>query len=158
MFVQKCLLQSFSCTSLSSPSISKSVLGALQEALVVKNPPLTSRRESDKTEVSTSSHVPWKWKRYSLSCVWLFVTPWTSPPGSSVHRILQTKILAWVTFTSQGDLPDPAIKRGSLALQVDSLPSEPPGKQCTYIKTFMIGMFKNYSNLTSQGGQTNFPL
>ena len=61
-------------------------------------------------------------------------------------------------FTSQGDLPDPAIKPGSLALQVDSLPSEPPGKQCAYIKTFMTGMFKKYSNLTSWGGQPNFSL
>ena len=31
-------------------------------------------------------------------------------------------------FPSPGDLPDPGIERGSLALQVDSLPSEPPGK------------------------------
>ena len=30
-----------------------------------------------------------------LSCVWLFVTPWTvSPPGSSVHGIFQARILA----------------------------------------------------------------
>ena len=28
----------------------------------------------------------------------------------------------------QGDLPDPGIKTGSPALQVDSLPSEPPAK------------------------------
>ena len=31
-------------------------------------------------------------------------------------------------FSSPGDLPDPGIKPGSPALQVDSLPSEPPGK------------------------------
>ena len=31
-------------------------------------------------------------------------------------------------FPSPGDLPDPGIKPGSLALQADSLPSEPPGK------------------------------
>ena len=30
-------------------------------------------------------------------------------------------------FLSPGDLPDPGIKPGSLALQADSLPSEPPG-------------------------------
>ena len=28
----------------------------------------------------------------------------------------------------QEDLPDPGIEHGSLALQADSLPSEPPGK------------------------------
>ena len=31
-------------------------------------------------------------------------------------------------FTSPGNLPNPGIKPGSLALQADSLPSEPPGK------------------------------
>ena len=31
-------------------------------------------------------------------------------------------------FPSPGDLPDPGIEPGSPALQVDSLPSEPPGK------------------------------
>ena len=36
----------------------------------------------------------------SLSCVWLFVTPWTvwSPPGSSFHGILQARILEWVAI------------------------------------------------------------
>ncbi|MCU6016631.1 hypothetical protein [Clostridioides difficile] len=32
-------------------------------------------------------------------------------------------------FPSPGDLPDSGIKLGFPALQVDSLPSEPPGKQ-----------------------------
>ena len=31
-------------------------------------------------------------------------------------------------FPSPGDLPDPGIKPGSVALWADSLPSEPPGK------------------------------
>ena len=30
-------------------------------------------------------------------------------------------------FPSPGDLPEPGIKPGSLALQADALPSEPPG-------------------------------
>ena len=42
----------------------------------------------------------WKWKYYLLSHVWLFVTPWTSSlPGSSVHRILQARILEWVAIS-----------------------------------------------------------
>ena len=50
-------------------------------------------------------------------------------PGSSVHGILQARILEWVEpFPSPGDLPNPGIKSGSPALQADSLPSEPPGK------------------------------
>jgi len=32
------------------------------------------------------------------------------------------------TFPSPGDFPDPGTEPRSLALQVDSLPSEPPGK------------------------------
>ena len=32
-------------------------------------------------------------------------------------------------FPSPGDLPNPGIKPSSPALQVDSLPAEPPGKQ-----------------------------
>ena len=51
-----------------------------------------------------------------------------SPPGSSVHGILQTRILEWVAIPSPRDLSDPGIKPGSLALQANSLPSEPPGK------------------------------
>ena len=36
-------------------------------------------------------------------------------------------------FPSPGDLPDPGIKPGSSALQMDSLPSEPQGKPKTDI-------------------------
>ena len=35
-----------------------------------------------------------------------------------------------LSFPSPGDLPDPGIERGSFALWVDSLPSEPPGNTC----------------------------
>ena len=35
-------------------------------------------------------------------------------------------------FPSPGDLPDPGIKPGSPALQMDSVPSEPPGYPCAY--------------------------
>ena len=50
------------------------------------------------------------------------------PPGSSVHSILQARILEWVAIPFSRDLPDPGIKPGSPALWVDPLPSEPPGK------------------------------
>ena len=49
-------------------------------------------------------------------------------PGSSVHGILQARILEWVAFPSSGDLPNPGIEPSSPALQADSLPSEPPEK------------------------------
>ena len=50
------------------------------------------------------------------------------PPGSSVHGILQMRILEWVAIFFSRDLPDPKIKPRSLELKVGSLQSEPPGK------------------------------
>ena len=52
-----------------------------------------------------------------------------SLPGSSVHGILQARIL-WsrLPFPSLGDLPDPGIKVRSPAFQADSLPTELRGK------------------------------
>ena len=47
------------------------------------------------------------------------------PPGSSVHGILQARILEWLAVPSPGDLPDPGIKPGSPAVQTDSLLAEP---------------------------------
>ena len=52
----------------------------------------------------------------------------SSPPGSSVHVTLQARV-GWsgLSFPSTGDLPDPGTEPESSTLQVDSLPSEPPG-------------------------------
>ena len=49
----------------------------------------------------------------------------SSPPVSSVHGILQVRMLEW-PFPSPGDDSDPGIEPWSLALQVNSLSSEPP--------------------------------
>ena len=56
-----------------------------------------------------------------------------SLPGSSVHGILQARILERVAMpcsreSSQTQGSNPGIKPKSPALQADSLPSEPPGK------------------------------
>ena len=48
-----------------------------------------------------------------------------SPPGSSVHRILQAGILEWVAIPFSRDLPDPGTELRSAALQGASLKSEP---------------------------------
>ena len=48
------------------------------------------------------------------------------PPDSSVHGILQARILEWVAIPLSRDLPDPGIESGSPTLRTDSL--EPPGK------------------------------
>ena len=61
------------------------------------------------------------------SCPTLWEPMDCSLPGSSVHGILQARILEWVAISSPGDLPDPRVEPRSLASQADSLPSEPPG-------------------------------
>ena len=48
-----------------------------------------------------------------------------SPPGSSVHGILQAGNWNGLPCPPPGDLPDPRIKPGSPALQADSLLCEP---------------------------------
>ena len=45
-----------------------------------------------------------------------------STPGSSIHGVLQARILSGLPFSSPGDRPDPGIECGSPALQADSLP------------------------------------
>ena len=51
-----------------------------------------------------------------------------SPPGPSVHGILQARILEWVAMPSSRGSPQPGIESGSPTLQADPLQSEPPGK------------------------------
>ena len=52
-------------------------------------------------------------------------------PGSSVHGILQDRIVEWLSCPPPGDLPDSGIEFASLMsppLQAGSLPTKPPGK------------------------------
>ena len=51
-----------------------------------------------------------------------------SPPASSVHGILQARILEWIAIPFSRGYSDPDIKPRSPTLQADSLLSEPPGK------------------------------
>ena len=51
-----------------------------------------------------------------------------SPLGSSVPGILQARILEWVAIPLSRGLPNPGIEPVSLALKVDYLLCEPPGK------------------------------
>ena len=57
----------------------------------------------------------------------------SSFPCSSIHGILQARILVWVPFPSPGNLPNPGIEPGSPTVQAASLSSEPPGKKNTNI-------------------------
>ena len=70
--------------------------------------------------------VKWKWSCSVMSDSLRPVD--CSPPGSSVHGILQARILEWVAIPSPGDLPDPGIEPRSPTLQADALTPAPPGK------------------------------
>ena len=65
----------------------------------------------------------------SLSCVQLFVTPWTvayqAPPSMGLFR---QEYWSGLPFPSPGDLPNPGIEPRSPTLQAETLPSKPPGK------------------------------
>ena len=48
------------------------------------------------------------------SCLTLWDPMDCSPPGSSVHRIIQARILEWLPCPPPGGLPDPASEPTSL--------------------------------------------
>ena len=50
-----------------------------------------------------------------------------SPPGSSVHGILQVRILEWVAIPFSRGFSPPKIEPGSPVLRAVSSSSEPPG-------------------------------
>ena len=55
-----------------------------------------------------------------------------SLPSSSVHEILQSRILEWEAIPFSSDFPDPGIETSCPALKAGTLPSE-PNKWNTYI-------------------------
>ena len=67
-------------------------------------------------------------KKKSLSCVQLFVTPWTlaykAPPSMGFSK---QEYWSGLPFPPPGDLPDPGIEPRSPTVQADTLPSEPSG-------------------------------
>ena len=66
-----------------------------------------------------------KWK--SLSCVWLFVTPWAVTHQAPLSmEFPRQEYWSRLPFFSPGDLPDPGIEPRSPTLQADSLLSVPP--------------------------------
>ena len=81
-----------------------------------------------------------------FSCVQLFAALWTtarqgkkkksSPSGSSVHGILQTRILEWVAIPFSRGSSQPRNRTWDSCIQADSSPSEPPGKplSCAWIQ------------------------
>jgi len=76
-----------------------------------------------------------------------------SPKGSSVHGIIQARIMEWVAiFFSRGS-SQPRIKpRRSPAFQADSLPSKPPGKP----RRFASKCFYQWLSLCSKHHRLGF--
>ena len=66
--------------------------------------------------------VKWKWR--SLSCVWLFGTPWTIQS----MEFSRPEYWSGYPFPSPGNFPNPGTEPRSPELQADSLPAEPQGK------------------------------
>ena len=109
--------------------------------LVMVPCPLTDKAASLQTRSTMQVCLHWPAHVCMLCvcvCMWVsqscptFCNPMDyNPPGSSVHGIIQARILEWVAISFSGDLPYPGIEPGSPALQADSLPSEPPGKPYT---------------------------
>ena len=61
-----------------------------------------------------------------------------SPPGFSVHGILQARIVEWISFPSPEELPNPGIEPWSPALQADSLLFELQESSYTAIKINLL--------------------
>ena len=64
-----------------------------------------------------------------------------SPPGSSVHGVLQARILQWVAMPSSQGSSQPRDQTQSPTLQADSLPSEPPGKAWQYCPSLNVPLW-----------------
>ena len=84
----------------------------------------------------------------SLSCVQLFVTPWTvvyqAPLSMGFSR---QGYWSGLPFPSPGDLPDPGVEPGYPVLQADALQSELLGKPLylQYNSINLIGKFYGHT-------------
>ena len=62
-------------------------------------------------------------------------TPWTITHQAPLYiGFLRQESWSGLPFPSPGDLPEPGIEPRSPTLQVDSLPTEPPGKPISHHK------------------------
>ena len=87
----------------------------------------------------------------SLSRVQLFATPWTvAYQAPSPTEFSRQEYWNGLPFPSPGDLPDPGIEPGPPALQVDILPSEPPGKPDKAIKNIVGSTYRYCSCLSTK--------
>ena len=79
------------------------------------------------------------------------------PPGTSVHGILQARILCGLPCPPAGDVRNPGMEPRFPTLQADSLPSEPPGKSYyMYIPISKILICQETSGLLSPLGYCEY--
>ena len=84
-----------------------------------------------------------------------------SPTGSSVHGILQARVLEWVAIALlQGIFPTQGLNPyllGLLSWQAGSLPLVPPGKLCVYLNLSLL-LVDLEATLTDFGARKYFSL
>ena len=102
---------------------SKKRAGRSEQGLGVLPPPLCADHNSQKPSDSQTMKV-----NVTQSCPTLCDPMDYNSPGSSVHGDSPGKNTGELPCPPPRDLPNPGIKPWSPALQVDSLPSELPGK------------------------------
>ena len=74
-----------------------------------------------------------------LSPVPLVVTPWTVAHQAPLSmEFSRQECWSGLSFPSQRGLSNPGMEPGSLALQADSLPSEPSGKPILYVNPNLL--------------------
>ena len=112
------------------------MLRVLQSLILIwYNTPLADHPSpSDKVKVKVKS----------LSCVWLFATPWTvAYQTPQFMEFSRPKYWSGLQFPSQWDVPNPGIKPRSPALLADTLSSERPEKSNTLLKPWKLQWANN---------------
>ena len=93
-----------------------------------------------------------------LSCVRLFVTPWTVAHQAPLSMgFSRQEYWSGLPFPSPGDLPNPGIEPRSLALQANTLTSEPPGR-VTCPKTSAVWGWEPLFYNVLRGSRGSFPV
>ena len=116
--------------------------------------PLCWEEKSESLRVGRKQRGPCMHAKSLQSCPTLCDPMDCSPPASSVHGILQARILEWAAISSSGGLPTQGSKTCLLCLllwQAVSLPLEPSGKPRGKINLTelicSLGPLRNHSSL-----------
>ena len=123
---------------------------------------LFCQRISDKIFTQLTPPKPWSEVLVAQSCPGLCDTMDFSPPGSSIHRIFQARILEWVAIPSSKGSSQPRDQTQVSTLQADSLPLShqgSPSKPClprTWISSSpLVSYFLSLNSLKSPHLKTN---